>query len=99
MFRQRSHDDFSDEVQAHLDLEADRLVSEGWDPDEARAAALRSFGNVAMAKERFYEASRWMWVDHLVQDLRYGLATSVAAYQPARRATRVDPAETLRADA
>jgi len=25
-------------------------------------------------------------------------ATALAAYQPARRATRVDPAETLRAD-
>jgi len=28
--RRRTHEDFSDEVQAHLDLETDRLVGEGW---------------------------------------------------------------------
>jgi predicted permease len=68
----RTHDDFSDEVQAHLDLEADRLVSEGLSADEARAAAQRAFGNVARVKERFYEASRWVWLEQMIQDLRYG---------------------------
>ena len=69
--RPRTHDDFSDEVQAHLDLEADRLIADGMSPDNARAAAHRAFGNVAMVKERFYEASRWTWLEQLVQDLRY----------------------------
>ena len=39
---------------------------------DARAAAIRAFGNVGAVKERFYEANRWMWLDHLAQDLRYG---------------------------
>jgi predicted permease len=69
----RTHEDFSAEVQAHIDLEAARLVAdEGMSPADARAAALRAFGNVGIVKERFYEASRWMWLEQLVQDLRYG---------------------------
>ena len=67
----RRHDDFSDEVQAHLDLETDRLIADGMSAEDARAAARRAFGNVAVAKERFYEASRWVWLEQLVQDLRY----------------------------
>lgn len=69
--RPRPHADFSEEVQAHLDLEADRLIAEGVSPEAARAAALRAFGTVAMVKERFYEASRWMWLEQFLQDLRY----------------------------
>jgi hypothetical protein len=52
-FRGRSRDDFDDELQAHLDLETDRLIAEGMSP-----AAARAFGNVTRARERFYEASR-----------------------------------------
>jgi predicted permease len=69
--RRRTHDDFSDEVQAHLDLETDRLIADGMSADAARAAAERAFGSVAIVKERFYEASRWMWLEQLLQDLRY----------------------------
>jgi hypothetical protein len=69
--RRRSHRDFSDEVQAHLDLEADRLIAEGVSSDEARDAARRAFGNVAFVKERFYETSRWIWLDQFAHDLRY----------------------------
>ena len=67
----RTHEDFSEELQAHLEIETDRLVAEGMTPDAARRAARRSFGNVVAAKERFYETSRWMWLDQLAQDLRY----------------------------
>jgi hypothetical protein len=70
-WRRRTDDDFSDEVQAHLDLETDRLVADGWSPDAARDAARRAFGNVTTARERFYEATRWMWFEQFVQDLRY----------------------------
>jgi predicted permease len=71
-WRRRPHEDFSAELQAHLEHETDRLVAEGMAPDQARSAAIRSFGNVVAAKERYYEAARWMWLDQLAQDLRYG---------------------------
>ena len=70
-WRRRSDDDFSAEVQAHLEHEIARLVEEGMSPDAARAAARKSFGNVTRAQERFHESTRWVWIEQFVQDLRY----------------------------
>jgi len=69
--RPRTHDDFSAEIQAHIDLETDRLIAAGLTAQDARDAARRAFGNVAIVKERFYEASRWVWLEQFLQDLRY----------------------------
>ena len=71
----RSHEDFSTEIQAHLDLEADRLVADGWNRERAEAEARRAFGNVALVKERFYEKSRWVWLEQFIQDVRYAART------------------------
>lgn len=72
MFGPRRHaEDFSEEVRAHIALEAEGLRAEGLSEADALAAARRRFGNVLGAEERFYESSRWMWLDHLRQDLRY----------------------------
>jgi predicted permease len=68
--RRRSGDDFDREILAHLEIETERLVEEGMAPDEARIAARRRFGNVTATRERFYEAGRLLWLDHLMQDLR-----------------------------
>jgi len=73
MFARRKQSEFSAEIEAHLRLEADRLRELGMSDEEARAAARRSFGNVATAEERFYEARRWIWWDHLCSDVRYAL--------------------------
>lgn len=40
-------------------------------PEEARRAALRAFGNVTRAQERFYESGRMMWLDDLRRDLKH----------------------------
>src|SRR3954466_13938897 len=40
-------------------------------PESARAAARKTFGNVARVKERFYETSRWTVLEQFFQDLRY----------------------------
>lgn len=69
--RRRSDEDFADEIRSHLESEADRLVGEGLTAADARAAAHREFGNVARARERFYEASRVVWLEHFTRDLRY----------------------------
>ncbi|HXZ11755.1 MAG TPA: ABC transporter permease [Candidatus Sulfotelmatobacter sp.] len=71
--RKRRQDDFTQEIEAHLQLEAERLREQGLSAEEARAAAHRSFGNVTQSQERFYESGRWMWWDHLRQDVRYGV--------------------------
>jgi predicted permease len=72
-WRKRKPSDFSAEIEAHLELEAQQLQEQGLSEEEARAAARRAFGNVTRARERFYESGRWLWWDHLVQDLRFGL--------------------------
>jgi predicted permease len=71
--QKRPADDFKEEIRAHLELEADESKSEGLAEEEARAMARRAFGNVTASEERFYEKGRLMWLDHLVQDVRYGV--------------------------
>ena len=71
--RRRKPSDFNAEIDAHIQLETERLQAQGLSAEEARAAAHRAFGNVTQAQERFYESGRWLWWDHLGQDVRYGL--------------------------
>ena len=72
--RRRSEDDISDEIRAHLELEADDLVAEGLPEQQARAAARREFGSVALTRQRLYEKGRVLWLDDLVRDLRHSVA-------------------------
>jgi predicted permease len=71
--RKRKLDDFSSEIEAHLQNEVERLQEQGMSEEKARAAARRFFGNVLQAEERFYESGRWLWLDRCRQDVRYGL--------------------------
>jgi putative ABC transport system permease protein len=84
--RRRPGEDFDREIRAHIEIETQRLIDEGAPPAEARAAACKTFGNVTRARERFYEAGRRLWLDHLWQDVRcaarnirrYPIAAAVA---------------------
>jgi predicted permease len=69
----RSDQDFDDEIQSHIEIEADRLVEEGMDREQAVATARRAFGNVAISRERFYESNHWMWLDYLKRSVRQAL--------------------------
>jgi len=69
--RKRCPQDFVEEIKAHLELEADELKSEGLSDEEARWQARRSFGNVTLARERFYLKDRWVFLDKAVRDLRF----------------------------
>jgi macrolide transport system ATP-binding/permease protein len=71
--RRRKLDDFTAEIEAHLQLEVERLREQGLSEEDARAAACRTFGNVTQARENFYESGRWVAWDHLWQDVRFGL--------------------------
>ena len=71
--RKRGYEEFSEEIRAHIDLEAARLVEDGMDPKAARVEALKGFGNVVASRERFYESGRAVWLDHSIQDLRYAV--------------------------
>jgi predicted permease len=68
--RKRKLEDFSEELRAHLALEADQLRQEGLAAEQARAAAHRNMGNIMISKERFHESGGWMWAEQFWQDLR-----------------------------
>lgn len=70
-FRRRPDQDFAEEIQAHLELETDRLIATGMDPAHARDAAARAFGNRTAARERFHESRTPVLLEQLIQDLRY----------------------------
>jgi predicted permease len=71
--RQAREDDLERELRGHLELEAEERQAAGASPEEARYAALRSFGSTALARERVRESWGWTWLDRLGQDLRFGL--------------------------
>src|SRR5687767_11674030 len=74
-WRRRTDEDFNAEIQANIALDLDRFIAEGMSPEEARLAALRAFGNVTRAQERFYEAGRMVWLDDFGRDVRYAFRT------------------------
>jgi putative ABC transport system permease protein len=62
-----------DEIQAHIEFEIQENVEAGMPPEEARAAAMRKFGNVLLAREKSREIWGWLWAERLWQDIRYAL--------------------------
>ena len=74
MFRsKRSAEDFAEEIKSHLESEAEELRREGLSGDEAKRKARSEFGNVQAARERFYLKDRWVRMDALMRDLRFGM--------------------------
>ena len=71
--RKRQARDFKAEIEAHLQLETERLREQGLSEEEAHNAACRAFGNVTKAQERFYESRHWLFWDNLSRDVRYSL--------------------------
>jgi predicted permease len=64
-----------DELRFHLDRQIEENVAAGMSADEARAAALRSFGNPALLRDQARESWSWNWLESLGRDLRYGVRT------------------------
>jgi putative ABC transport system permease protein len=73
MRRRRSLDDLDEDIRDHLARETDENIARGMTPADARDAALRKFGNVALAKEDTRAVWIPVWFDQLLQDARYGL--------------------------
>jgi len=76
--RRRKEEDLRDELQFHLDEEAEERQSEGLPGEKARLAARRDFGSVALVQEETRLAWTWTWLEQLAQDSRYGLRTIAA---------------------
>ena len=76
LFRKRDLDrDLEDEVLNHLE-EAERDgIAQGLTPEEARQAARRSFGGIEQTKEDHRDSRGVRWMENLVRDFRYGMAS------------------------
>ncbi|MFN2398636.1 MAG: ADOP family duplicated permease [Gemmatimonadaceae bacterium] len=67
--------ELNDEIQLHVELEIEQLVREGMTPDDARAVALRSFGNVGHVKDEAREVRGVRLIEDLQRDLGFGIRT------------------------
>ena len=66
------HEELDDEVQFHLEMLIEDFKREGMSQEEARKAALRSFGNREQIKEECREAWGVSIFNNFIRDVRYG---------------------------
>jgi len=71
--RRRMYGELSDEIRAHLEEKIEELVEGGMSRKEAEAAARREFGNVTLMEEDGRDVWRWLSIENLFADVRYGL--------------------------
>ena len=64
-----------DELRFHIERQTAENVAAGMSAEEARYAALRSFGNPALLREQARATWSWGWLESLLRDLRYGVRT------------------------
>ena len=70
--RRQREEELDEEVQAHLRMAAQQGMEQGETAEQARASAVREFGNVTLIKEVTRDMWGFRWFETLVQDLRYG---------------------------
>ncbi len=73
--RDRLERELDDEVRFHLEMQADDNVRAGMDADEARRAAMRSFGGRDAMKETYRARRTIHFVETMAQDVRYAVRT------------------------
>jgi len=66
----REHD-LDRELRSHLDLETEEQRELGLSSEDARYAAQRGFGNMALVKEDVRVIWGWTWLETVWNDLRY----------------------------
>jgi len=70
------HDDFAEEIRAHLAIAADERMADGADRETARLASLKDFGNLTLTTEAARSVWTPWWIDALhdqMSDIRYSV--------------------------
>jgi predicted permease len=73
MHRKRMLEDLDQDIRDHIERETQDNIERGMPPEEARYAAVRKFGNVTRVQEETREVWGFVWIEQLLQDIRYGL--------------------------
>ena len=74
-------DDIEEEMRSHVDMETEENIERGMRPEEARAQAVKSFGNLGRIRDLAYEVRGGGMLETLWQDVRFG--ARVLVKQPA----------------
>jgi predicted permease len=73
--RARAAESLDSELRFHVERLTAENVAAGMSAEEARFAALRSFGNPALVREQTRATWGWSGLESLVRDIRYGART------------------------
>jgi hypothetical protein len=73
--RKRMLADLEQDIRDHLARETQDNIDRGMSPKNACSAALRKFGNIPRIKEQTWEVWSIVWIEQLLQDVRFGIRT------------------------
>ncbi len=71
--RKRMIDGLDQDIREHIEMETQDNIERGMSSEDARHAAMRKFGNVTRVKEETEEVWSFLWIEHLLQDIRFGV--------------------------
>jgi predicted permease len=71
--RRKLDQELDDELRAHIDMAVEEHLGSGMTEEEARSAALREFGAMALVRERYRGQRGMPFLEVLVQDLGFAL--------------------------
>ena len=73
LFQKRALDaEMDEEMRSHIEMRTRQNIEAGMSPEDARCAALRQFGWAESIKESCREQRGVTWLEHFIQDTRYG---------------------------
>jgi putative ABC transport system permease protein len=76
LFRKRHLDrELEGEILAHLEMAEQEALAAGMEPEEARRVARMRFGGVEQVKEAHRDRRSLRWIETVLGDFRYGLAS------------------------
>ncbi len=71
--REQKQEELSQEIRSHLQMAVNERMERGESRASAEASARREFGNERLIEEATQDQWGWRWLDHLLQDARFGL--------------------------
>ncbi|HYY58525.1 MAG TPA: ABC transporter permease, partial [Pyrinomonadaceae bacterium] len=72
-WRRNREEELNAELRSHLEMAVQDRVERGETLEEAEAAVRREFGNAGLIKEVTREMWGWVWLEQLLQDIKYGV--------------------------
>jgi predicted permease len=71
--RKRMLNELDEDIREHIARETQDNIERGMTPEEARYAAMRKFGNATQVKEETREVWIAVWLEQLIEDVRFGM--------------------------